>query len=435
MLSIEPFLSAYDPSDLPGASVDPLGFERGYLFLADHILPGLTNAAAHPRYLSMLCAAIAISDEQHRDSGGETPRVQRQRRQDAVLRMERLWALSVVLASDVEPLGLRGLRDAQREARRLEERGRDTTRGDYRLLARQSQYGVLGIYGNVGERLGLVTRDPLVLGTRLGESLAGAFRRETKIRKEIVGAVGWGGEVAVSALKSWGKWAHIQGRLGAEEGARLKEALDDDPVRCRMIELLKDAPRLGEDDSELARFERIEAKIAADEEQRDIAEALRLIREYEACYRHCALVFLRFLARAPFDIATLDRDEVLRDSHAAVRKHTGRLQAAYTHSSLASDANRDRFEPVLQVLDGLSGTSNATDFGLAVLERHRLVQHAKRGGGRPKMPWLELDRKCVRLTLTAMQAIDRELTSSEEVAPHSYRTAMIDNLHAGLQAT
>jgi hypothetical protein len=37
------------PSDLPGGSIDPLGFERGYLFLADKILPGLTNAAGRPR--------------------------------------------------------------------------------------------------------------------------------------------------------------------------------------------------------------------------------------------------------------------------------------------------------------------------------------------------------------------------------------------------
>ncbi len=37
---ISAFLSAYDPSDLPGGTLDPLGFERGFLFLADKILPG-----------------------------------------------------------------------------------------------------------------------------------------------------------------------------------------------------------------------------------------------------------------------------------------------------------------------------------------------------------------------------------------------------------
>ena len=51
---MDTFLTAYDPSDLPGASVDPLGFERGYLFLADKILPGLTNVASRPRYFALI---------------------------------------------------------------------------------------------------------------------------------------------------------------------------------------------------------------------------------------------------------------------------------------------------------------------------------------------------------------------------------------------
>ena len=56
------FLTAYDPSDLPGGSLDPLGFERGYLFLADKILPGLTNVADRPRYFSVLCAGASLAE-------------------------------------------------------------------------------------------------------------------------------------------------------------------------------------------------------------------------------------------------------------------------------------------------------------------------------------------------------------------------------------
>src|SRR5947209_7834985 len=40
---IETFLTAYDPTDLPGTSIDPLGFEADYLLLADEILPGVAN--------------------------------------------------------------------------------------------------------------------------------------------------------------------------------------------------------------------------------------------------------------------------------------------------------------------------------------------------------------------------------------------------------
>ena len=60
---VDLFLTAYDPSDLPGSSIDPLGFERGYLFLADKILPGLTNVASHPRYFALLCAGIHLSGD------------------------------------------------------------------------------------------------------------------------------------------------------------------------------------------------------------------------------------------------------------------------------------------------------------------------------------------------------------------------------------
>jgi hypothetical protein len=81
------FLTAYDPSDLPGGSIDPLGFERGYLFLADKILPGLTNVAGRPRYFALLCAGIFLNQ----DDETLPPRELIKRRQDTLLRLERFW--------------------------------------------------------------------------------------------------------------------------------------------------------------------------------------------------------------------------------------------------------------------------------------------------------------------------------------------------------
>jgi hypothetical protein len=100
---IEPFLTAYDPSDLPGGSVDPLGFDGGYALLADKILPGLTNVANRPRYFSVLCAAIAISDERGGRRDNECPRECRARRLETILRAERFWTLACVLASLKDP--------------------------------------------------------------------------------------------------------------------------------------------------------------------------------------------------------------------------------------------------------------------------------------------------------------------------------------------
>ena len=62
-MQIQAFLTAYDPVDLPGTSIDPLGFERRYLFLADKILPGLTNVANRPRYFSALCAGAYLAGD------------------------------------------------------------------------------------------------------------------------------------------------------------------------------------------------------------------------------------------------------------------------------------------------------------------------------------------------------------------------------------
>lgn len=117
-MSLDFFLTAFDPSDLPGSSIDPLGFERGYLFLADKILPGLTNVAACPRYFGVLCAGIHLAEV----SPTIPSRVAYERRRDVLLRLERLWALANVLASTDEELksdtnarlgGIRGLRYVQ----------------------------------------------------------------------------------------------------------------------------------------------------------------------------------------------------------------------------------------------------------------------------------------------------------------------------------
>src|SRR6187431_2426468 len=99
------FLTAYDPSDLPGGSLDPLGFERGYLFLADKILPGLTNVASRPRYFALLCAGIQLSG----DHGSRSEREQILHRQESMLRLERFWALANVLARPDKSGGVRGV--------------------------------------------------------------------------------------------------------------------------------------------------------------------------------------------------------------------------------------------------------------------------------------------------------------------------------------
>ena len=51
------FWTVYDPLDLASGSIDVLGFQAGYIALANKLLPGFTTVTTSPRYVSMLCAA------------------------------------------------------------------------------------------------------------------------------------------------------------------------------------------------------------------------------------------------------------------------------------------------------------------------------------------------------------------------------------------
>ena len=443
MLSVEPFLTAYDPSDLPGGSIDPLGFERGYLFLAERILPGMTSAASKPRYLSLLCAAILISDREASKDVYENPRAQYERRELAIMRMERFWALACVLASKdeegFETSGIRGVQDAQRAARKLLEKEETETDATFRLLARQTQYGLIGIYANVAERLMLIERKTLRLSSSPGTELGQAFLVETDVPKALKEAVARGGEVKVKTLTAWGKRAHVSGGFGQNEGKWLRSALEDDaPVRRRMADLLRRTPLLEVEggESELARLARIEAAIEGEEGEQDLCDALRAIRSYEACFRLCLLVFYRMLwfAKEKTPALSLDEvgsDEVVVASHAALCEHGQKLWAAYEGSSLVQHMDLERMaEPVLFV-KRLVECGSSLEFARGILNRHRDVQQSKRDGGRPKMPWIEVVEGRLRRTLAVSQGIDFEPVNVEQMAAHIYRTAAVDNFRIG----
>ena len=89
---IHAFWTAYDPLDMAGESIDPLGFMAGYISLADRILPGFTTITHVPRYLSMLCRALQIALE----TVGEVQNVTNRRRLviEKIKLFERAWALS-----------------------------------------------------------------------------------------------------------------------------------------------------------------------------------------------------------------------------------------------------------------------------------------------------------------------------------------------------
>ncbi|MCC6362623.1 MAG: hypothetical protein IT165_03815 [Bryobacterales bacterium] len=428
-------MTAYDPSDLPGTSIDPLGFERGYLFLADKILPGLTNVASHPRYFALLCAGIYLNG----DTTGITQRDLVRKRQEIILRLERFWALANVLALPDQSNAIRGVTYAQAQADELRRSGATRTSAKYPLLSRQVQYGVIGIYANVGAGMRFLNREDLTLTPALGEKAAEAFIGETELPGSVRRAVLDDGDVPLATLKAWGERAHVDGEVKAVEAACLFEALHCNATRSRMAGFLKRHPWTNVQDTELCRLARIRGYLKSKDEFQDLREAISCILEFESCYQVAALMLERLLwvcrhhAAASVTLAELNGDPVVqcvRDVFPArVRRFLSTLDSA---SNQVFRANLDRLSDVREFLEKAQTAVDDIDaFLTAFIVRHTEVQHGKFDRGRRKMPWLERTDTGVNLTMTRAGGASRELRSPDDFAPHPYRLGAADALVLG----
>jgi len=424
-----PFLTSWDPSDLPGGSIDPLGFDRGYNALADKILPGLTNVAAVPRYLGLLCAGAGL--------GPEPSVADRQailQRQESVVRLERLWALAHVLGAEdggASASGIRGVTYAEAQRRALQREGARSTRADFTLLSRQVQYGAIGIYGNVAHGMRLIDRKTLGLTDDFGERLGTAFLDETGAPKSLLSAVkNPEEEVGIDVLRAWGRRAHLAAPCGPIEATVIGEALQLDTVRARMASALNvRPPQAGE--SELQRLNRIEAYLGKSDQ--DLAEAIEAVLAYEKCYAWALLVFERILwscsHAGAVSLKDLGSDEHLQRCARAVPGAVTRLgRALEGTSALDLTKDQDRFKDVRAFLTELGTCQSGSGMVETVLHRHADVQHGKFDRGRRKLPWVEVVKGCATLTQVRANQIGREPTRATDIAPHEYRTHSADAL-------
>jgi len=429
---IETFLTAYDPSDLPGASVDPLGFERGYLFLADKILPGLTNVASRPRYLTLLCTGIQLSGDQ--DSRSEREQVRH--RQETILRLERFWALANVLARPDGSGGVRGVTYAQDYVKELRRRGDNRTTAGYRLLSRQAQYGGIGMYANVADGMHFFSREDFILTPALGEVAAEAFLEETKLPGSIRRAVIDDTDVRLEALADWGERAHIDAEVKPREAACLDDALNYNSVRSRMAGLLRDHPAKSAKEIELDRLERVLRTLKRNGKHQDLQEAIACILAFESCYQHVLLSLERILwlcrhhTAASITLAELASDPVMLSVKAGLPTQVQCLLDILDHGATAGfRENIDRLSDVRRFLETASGAvqDNST-FVDTIMSRHADVQHGKFDRGRRKMPWLECINSRIQLTMTRSGGLNREATQPIHIATHSYRLGAADAL-------
>jgi hypothetical protein len=426
------FLTAYDPSDLPGSSIDPLGFERGYLLLADKILPGLTNVASHPRYFGLICTGIDLAG----DSTDCTQQELIRKRHETILRLERFWALANVLARPDGSGGVRGVTYAKAWAEDLRRSGATLTTAKYPLLSRQSQYGAIGMYASVADGMRFLNREDMTLTPALGEVAAQAFRKETELPSKLCKAVRDDSDVSLSTLKAWGERAHVEAEVKAAEAQCLWEALNSNPVRSRMAALLELHPWKNEQESEIDRLKRLGQALKKTDQHRDLRDAVECILEFESCYQLAVLALERLLwlcrhhAATYVTLSELDNDTILQSVRnsfpAAVRRF---LDALNDGSDPAFRQDLDSLSDVRRFLEEASGAVGDIEaFIGVVVTRHTDVQHGKFDRGRRKMPWLERDDSRIKLTMTRAGGMNKEARLPEHIAAHPYRLRAADSL-------
>jgi hypothetical protein len=428
---LETFLTAYDPSDLPGTSIDPLGFERGYLFLADKILPGLTNVASHPRYFGLICAGVYLSG-----AAAELPeRELRRKRQETILRLERFWALANVLARPSDSNAVRGVTYAQARVEELVRASATRTTNNYLLLSRQAQYGAIGIYANVADGMRFLNRTDLTLTPAIGELAGQAFVRETELPSSVRKAIVDDGDVSLATLKSWGERAHVDREANEAEAKCLLEALNCNSIRSRMAELLRRNPWRNGEDTELGRLARILPKLNGKPQNRDIREAIECILAFERCYGSASLAFERLLwlcrhhTAASVNFDELKCDHVLATAMKSLPASTlAFLDAVKNGTAPEFRAAIERLSDVGKFLEAASTANNTEAFVRTLIARHADVQHGKFDKGRRKMPWLETKANRIYLTMTRVGGLNWEATLPEHIMPHPYRLGAADAL-------
>jgi hypothetical protein len=442
------FWAPYDPLDLASGSLDPLGFARGYLALADRFLPSFTTVSSVPRYVSMLCAALRAVQTHHRQQAGISSQKARQERLKLVKSFERAWALACGLAAhEIGPAALRGLRGIRYVKRQLEtSSGRKYLQtGSFNLLSNQVRYGGIGIYSTFMEECHLASLQHFTLRP-LGEALAEAFPclpASTAVHDEDA-------RLPVEALKEWGKQAHV-GAFTPEEGAVMAQALQGgeeadhpDHVRWTALRMLARIQTASEyDEGDLLRALSNELRAGAFEKLgapafclAQIAATLQMIEPFEQFYQGALFLFESIRGAATDEtearLIGLAGKERVVESVQGLRTSAAELRQRLTSAREVNLATTAAVEEVLResgilalAADFLDETMEVTDLLRVILLRHKKVQSEKNDKGQPKAAWAVLTRsdEMVRLTAQRYELVPSQRPATwKEVDRHPYRT-------------
>ncbi|MHB8492657.1 MAG: hypothetical protein ACYDA6_10665, partial [Solirubrobacteraceae bacterium] len=212
---------------------DPLRFDMYAQRLGNLLLPGITNRTERLRYLSMVCAGIAVT------TLGRDRTLRQQRA--AFLPFERGWALAMTIGAAGElkwrpnsiaaqPTlrpqfrGFRGVNRVLAHYRRLQD-GKPVRPTEYTLLKAQDAQGGLGAYLVTLRQFGFVQPDSLTL-TAMGRALAEAFN--PRLHGAPISVLAERTAVKRSTLARLGE-ALVLGSPTTEERQLVREAIFTDP--------------------------------------------------------------------------------------------------------------------------------------------------------------------------------------------------------------
>jgi hypothetical protein len=444
------FWTAFDPLDVESGSIDPVGFLRGYLALADRLLPGLTTVTGVPRYASVICAGTAVAVAQVPGSDDLRGAKLRQKRLGVLKAYERAWALACGLAARDEKIGLvalegvRGVRYVNRRLDALSPNAKYISSSSFNLLSNQVRYGGIGIYSAFLESCHLLTSADLSLRP-CGERLAAAFPAPPP----DVAAHDEDAPLPLDALAAWGAEAH-PGVLSRTEGKFLAQALEgggeadwDDEVRWAMLRLLAAQDTADGLPSESTVLKSVLAALGAGRGvARDIPQTcanqiravLTITEPYERLFQSVLFLFQSIQA------AATDENEVSLAQVAAATSVAQAITASAKASRdliaalrRATDLHPESVGQIGEALRGagvitladqlISATDAASTLGL-VLGRHEAVQAGKFDDGVRKTSWLRrVTNHKVRLAAQRFRLGKRNRPDKwSDVTWHPYRT-------------
>lgn len=444
---------------MASSSLDLLGFGRGYLSLADRILPSFTTVTTIPRYASMLCAALRAVQLHYPHDAGIASATARQERLKLVKSFERSWAIACGLAA-AEPQvgegalrGLRGIRSVQRRLETLSGREKYIQTSSFNLLSNQVRYGGIGIYSTFLEECHLASMQSFTLRP-LGEALAEAFPSPdsgTPVHDEDA-------RLSLDKLREWGARAHVGG-FTRQEGAALtvalrggEEADHPDNVRWAMLRMLaKLSPESSRDEGELLR--RLATELRRGSFQRlgfpgaclsQIAAALEILEPFEQFYQESIFLFERVRGAASDELeirlVDLETTEPVRDVNNAIRKSAADLRRSVdTARQINPTTTADveivlRESGILSLADGVLKSADVGEILRLILQRHAHVQSGKFDQGLPKAAWTRMSEGGEKVHLTAQRyqlAESKRPAHWKAVVRHPYRT---ESAHAFIRA-